>query len=452
MESNKTYLSTKITYIYGLYDDSDTNKVIRYIGKTDSPKKRIITHKSASKQKSKKEYKKNRYVINWINSVVKNGNEIKMISLKVVPHSEWEQHEINIINEFKHKENVKLTNISKGGKGGGIKVFTLSYEEAKKIISEQIPYIKTVNEWRVLANSNNDIFNILPKHPKNVFENDWISWSDFLNTKNISPKNKKKNFLSYEDSKNWLKENIIIKSKNDWETKIKQDNFPFFIPKFPQITYKNNGWISFFEFLGIKKRVILNYNEAKKWLKENKSLKSYNEYIRFSKEKTFPDFLPKAAMGYYKERGWLSCGDFLSTNNKFDNNVNYISYDEAKNWISKNLSLVKNQREWKIMSKTDKMPIFIPRYPKRYYSNLNRNWISWSDFLSNETIIATYKKKFLSFEEAKNYIKEFNIQTVQEWIKLKKNKTISDSIPMHPERTYKEYWKNWAYFFGKEKA
>ena len=97
-----------LTFIYSL-SDPRTNE-IRYVGKSDNPKVRLVEH-----------MKKSKYDVthknNWINSL-KNKNLKPVIEiLDVVPITDWgfwEKHWINLLK----KQEFELTNIADGGCGG----------------------------------------------------------------------------------------------------------------------------------------------------------------------------------------------------------------------------------------------------------------------------------------------------------------------------------------------
>ena len=52
------------------------------------------------------------------------------------------------------------------------------------------------------------------------------------------------------------------------------------------------------------------------------------------------------------------------------------------------------------------------------------------------------------YEECLDFIKEMNIKSSKEWYELSK---LENSIPRHPNRTFKEIWVSWEHFLGKEK-
>lgn len=100
---------TKIAYIYAL-SDSRNPENIRYIGKTEFPKKRIRGHHIESK-------KRKGYKNNWIQNVLQAKAELVMKIIRIVPLENWENAERQAIEEF--GKAFRLTNGNKGGIGGG---------------------------------------------------------------------------------------------------------------------------------------------------------------------------------------------------------------------------------------------------------------------------------------------------------------------------------------------
>ena len=76
-------------------------------------------------------------------------------------------------------------------------------------------------------------------------------------------------------------------------------------------------------------------------------------------------------------------------------------------------------------------------------------WKGFGDWLGTGRI-ADQNKTFKTFEEAKEYAKKINAKTQQEWFNSVKGGNKPNDIPYKPYRRYKEEWKGWADFLGKE--
>ena len=165
------------------------------------------------------------------------------------------------------------------------------------------------------------------------------------------------------------------------------------IPKAPQSVYKTD-WKGFPDWLGYerKKKIYrISYEKAKEIVHEA-DINSASEYFRWTKGELkrkkvdFPDFLPKHPQESFKNKGWISWGDFLSTGRVATRLIKYKSFKEVKKFA---LSLKLNSyREWREHLNNNKVPPEIPRYPDDIYRG--KGWKSWPDFLGYEL---KHKKK-----------------------------------------------------------
>ena len=285
-----------------------------------------------------------------------------------------------------------------------------------------------------------------------------IYWINYY--KENSPKNKKltntaigggggcetKYKLTYEEVKDWIKLNLKISSKKEWEKNFKNYNLPNFIPYSPREVYYKRGWKGWGDFLGtgrISDNCVnyVSYDKAKNWLKENLiNINTQKKFKECAKNNLIPNFIPNRPERYYnsKDRGWISWGDFLGTGNVQNNLKDFLNYEETKNYAIKNN--IKTAKEWE---KLKNKPYNINSKPQRFFKN--NGWISWGDFLGTNRV-SNKNKKFLSFNEAKLYVQKLNLNTYKEW-KIFKNKP--DFIPFNPDRTYKnDGWIDWSDFLG----
>ena len=295
----------KFTYIYGLKKEDE--EIIRYIGKANDPKQRLERHINESKRLNKTRKHK------WINKIINNGEKIIVIILEKVKLEDWEEKERFWINKYKHNN---LTNHATGGMGGGLKKYTISYNDFKNFVLKNYPNVKTQEAW----NKNKiNLPNYIPKKPHVVFKyNGWISWGNLFGTGRAHNKNKQ--LKSYEETKKWILScDVNLYSQTDWYSFIKNyNNLPEFIPKSPQNAYKNNGWISWGDFIGTRRvadvkkhKNYLPYVKAKEYIKKNSlKIKSKDKWKIFVKKNKL-NFLPINPHQSYKNSGWISWFDFL---------------------------------------------------------------------------------------------------------------------------------------------
>ena len=177
-------------------------------------------------------------------------------------------------------------------------------------------YAKKLNlnneyQWKKYYLSNHLPENI-PTHPDRTYANKgWKGWSDFLGTEVIANFNKE--FYPFEVAKKLLKK-INVKSKNDYYKKRKSKILDSKFPSSPQMTYKNEGWISWGDYLGTNsfksgQIIYLKFTEARNFARAQGLLskKEWSPYIT----KMNRNDLPKSPDQIYKNKGWNGWPDFL---------------------------------------------------------------------------------------------------------------------------------------------
>jgi len=140
---------------------------------------------------------------------------------------------------------------------------------------------------------------------------------------------------------------------------------------------------------------------------------------------------------YYKKwQEWRNWGDWLGTGRCWGSG--FFPFEEAREFVRK-LNL-KSMREWQKWRKHNR-PLNIPSHPDQYY----KEWQDWGDWLG------TWKHQggFLSFEEARKFVRKLNFKSVSEWRKWCKHRP--PNIPYSPEIYYKE-WKDWGDWLGTGKC
>jgi hypothetical protein len=104
--------------------------------------------------------------------------------------------------------------------------------------------------------------------------------------------------------------------------------------------------------------------------------------------------------------------------------------------------------EWIKYVKDKKLPKDIPSNPNLVYKN--DGWIGYGDWLGTGVISST-NKRFVSFSEAKNFVKKQKIKGQNDWVNFCKQGFRPSDIPSNPQKQYCDEWKGWKDFLGKEK-
>ena len=256
-----------------------------------------------------------------------------------------------------------------------------------------------------------------------------------------------RNWMNFKDAKLFVR-TLNLKKSSDWHLYTSKDHFPENLPSNPQLVYKNNGWTSWGDWLGTgnihpSKKQYMSFNKARKFVR-GLNFKFSRDYKKYAKQSDFPQDLPTTPETTYKNKGWISWGDWLGTGFVATYNRNYKSYEEAKKYL-KNLK-IKSETEWRKYTKTSTFPNDVPSDPNQVYEN--KGWISWGDFLSTGNI-ANKDKFFMSFKDAKIFVKKLNLKSETEWRKYKKTLNFPNDLPRKPEKVYKNKgWISWKDFLN----
>lgn len=167
-----------------------------------------------------------------------------------------------------------------------------SYEECSSVIQKLKITSKSqfFKEVKNLINKDPSI----PYSPYKTYETEWKSWGEFLGTKKIQ--DNQRIFLPFEDARNWAR-SLNLKLSKEWR-KLDLDKLPDGITKKPERTYKNKGWINYYDWLGIERKTKISFGEKKifDFLSLNKIHFEYNTTVSECKNEIklrFDFFLPQ---------------------------------------------------------------------------------------------------------------------------------------------------------------
>lgn len=337
----------------------------------------------------------------------------------------------SLIDEKELINSIQLTTWNKLAK-----LSWMPFEEAREFARET--GIKSSSEYKKICTSKNKPID-LPSHPFIVYKMaGWKNWGEFLGTGYVH----KKEFVSYKDAKIFIKK-LKLKSNNDWRRFLKTEDKPDFIPSAPENTYKNSGWNGWGDFLGTEntatqKLVYLPYEDAKKHI-QNLNLKSSQEWRIYCKSGEKPFNIPGNPNITYQNTGWISFTEFLGNTGKSRSKRKTLLFLEAKKFaIQMN---VRSKDDWKKLSKQSNFPKEMPKSLVKVYK---LEWKGWNDFLNINP-----NDKFLSFNDAKKYLKHLNLNSASWKIYCNSGKK-PDNIPRAADRVYKSEWNGWADFLGKQ--
>lgn len=122
------------TFIYALKDPRDDS--VRYVGKSDDPKRRLKEHINESRSRATCNY----YKVQWIRGILRNSLKPVLIILEEVACSNWQEREAHWMAQFD-----TLTNLAEAGQGGNLGV------EVCRRISETLTGRKRPGLWNTAS-------------------------------------------------------------------------------------------------------------------------------------------------------------------------------------------------------------------------------------------------------------------------------------------------------------
>ena len=198
-----------------------------------------------------------------------------------------------------------------------------------------------------------------------------------------------------------------------------------------------------------------NFEDARRFVRklELKNQKEWQKYVKgeYTNKPLRPSDIPAKPSRTYKDKGWISLGDWLGTGSIASRLMKYRKFEDAREFVRK-LQL-RNQAEWKNYVKGKyynklQIPPDIPKAPDQVYKR--KGWISWGDWLGTGSI-ASRLMKYRKFEDAKDFVRKLQLKNYNDWKKISK-KFIPEDIPKAPDQVYKNKgWISWGDWLGKTK-
>ncbi len=169
-----------------------------------------------------------------------------------------------------------------------------NYEEVKQAV--KIMGISSQTEYHKRYKENPKLL----RHPESKYDKiGWTNWYDFLDVE------KKSYYLTYNEAKKAI-EKLEINTQVEFYEKYKNDSN---LVRNPNRYYKYKGWKSWFDFLGKEKRKkpYKTLKEAKNAV-QKLGIKTQTEYHKRYQEDPKLRYKPEVT---YKNKGWVSWYDFL---------------------------------------------------------------------------------------------------------------------------------------------
>jgi hypothetical protein len=147
-----------------------------------------------------------------------------------------------------------------------------------------------------------------------------------------------------------------------------------------------------------------------------------------------PDDIPVVPDQTYKNEGWVSWGDWLGTGTIAPRLRIYRPFVQARDFV-RGLNL-RGTSEWDKFCKGEMpekgtLPDDIPVVPDQTYKN--EGWVSWGDWFGTG-YIAPSLRIYRPFDQARGFVRGLNLKSRSEWDKFCKGEmpekgTLPDDIP-----------------------
>jgi hypothetical protein len=229
-----------------------------------------------------------------------------------------------------------------------------------------------------------------------------------------------------------LARGLELKGERGWVAWSKSGQRPSDIPSNPQTTYRDDGWVSWPDWLGgIAHNSMLPFAVGRAYVQKLK-LKNRTEWREWRKSGQRPFNIPSAPDQTYRDDGWISWPDWLGNGGTSNQarHVNMLPFTVAKAYVRK-LEL-RSQKEWKGWSKSRQRPSDIPSNPGKTYRD--DGWISMPDWLGYEG--RAPPGSMLPFAAGRAYVRKLELENQKEWWAWSKSGQRPSNIPSNPHQMY----------------
>jgi len=272
-----------------------------------------------------------------------------------------------------------------------------------------------------------------------------VSMGDWLGTGYVHPADRV--YLPFVDARTFAR-GLGLKNVDEWQAYWKSDQRPADIPSDPSKVYKDQGWLSWGDWLGTGvvascRREHLPFEEARAFVR-GLGLASGKEWSAWSKSDARPANIPRIPWALYKDSGWLGMGDWLGTGYVHTADRVFRPFAEARAF-SRGLGL-KNAFEWNAYSRSDERPADIPSDPGKVYKD--SGWLGMGDWLGTG-YVHTAKRVFRPFAEARAFAHGLGLKGKDEFQAYSSSGKRPADIPSNPWDVYKDQgWVGWGDWLG----
>lgn len=309
----------------------------------------------------------------------------------------------------------------------------------------------------------------IPKHPRRFYaDKGWVSMGDWLGSDFVA--SFKKQYRPFRRARAFAR-GLRLRGTAEWFSFCKgklpgKGLLPDDIPVTPQRTYKDKGWVNWADWLNTKnvanyKKHFRSFADARIFARSLnlKSISDWEKYCHgeYLTKRAKPDDIPVVPNSTYRNRGWISYGDWLGTERVATHLRKYRSFQRARSFV--HALRLANGKEWKLYCEGslvghDHKPADIPISPAKVYRD--KGWRGMGDWLGTG-YIAVSKRKFRSFKEARKFARRLKLGGQKEWLSYCRGESSRHGpkpadIPANPEGTYADRgWSGYRDWLGTDR-
>ncbi|MDC0579111.1 DEAD/DEAH box helicase family protein, partial [Candidatus Pelagibacter ubique] len=184
------------------------------------------------------------------------------------------------------------------------------------------------------------------------------------------------------------------------------------------------------------------YSDTKKYVQEN-NIKSSGEFKILYRSKKLPRDIPLVVDRIHKNL-WEGWPKFLGVNRRSGFGINFLKYKDAKKYILTKKLKKADDHSLFLKNSKEKIVNRLPRGPEIYYK---KEWENWGKFLGTGL---SRQKNFLKFKDAKKLVQKNKIASaMHNFAFIRNNNKYKDLLPRKPSIFYKNEWKSWQDYLGK---
>ena len=288
----------------------------------------------------------------------------------------------------------------------------------------------------------------IPAQPPHAYaKSGWTSWGDFLGTGNVAPR--LMTYRSFHQARVYAR-SLGLANRNEWIAFCRtwtgnQRELPPDIPATPQRVYADQGWLGYRDWLGVSGRQYRSYEDARDFVRAL-GISRQRDWVAYCRgdldgHPPRPRDIPHDLSNIYRDRGWVSWGDFLGTNSVAPTKRRFRSFAAARAYMRK--QGLRSIRAWWVWRAAGHCPADIPKSPDKMYRG--RGWVSWNNFLGTGHVTPTPIRK-RSYATMRAFVRRLGLCAGSEYRRAKREGRIPEDFPVtiqeHPD------WKGWADFLG----